>query len=221
MKYSALAPIRSKNEVYTPFSGIRSRKPLHTRAQSETPTPSRLITAAMGIQCDSSEFLSTLAAENQVLIPTITLSVNRRAISMAKQRTRIQKTESKMWVEDSNDDERCATPSGESMGSVREGTHLLNKVHFSKVGDWNEACVLRSKNSSGNYQQVNGYQIAKILVRKPCKIVEFSASILNQPKIKSVHHLPWQYKFSDKGIVNLSGIHSLQKRNKLNNKAKS
>ena len=220
MKYSSLVPIRSKNEVYTPFSGIRSRKPLHTRAQSELPSEPHILTSAMGIQCDSSEFLSTLM-ENQPVIPTITLSIHRRAISTAKQRAGVQKYESKMWMEDSSEDGKPVTPSGDSTSTAMESVHLLNKIHFSKVGDWNETYVLKSKNSSATYQPTRGGINVGALVGKPCKIVEFSASVINQSRGKCTSSMPWQYKYSDKGVFNSSGILSLRRRNKINNKAKS
>lgn len=209
MKYSALTPIRSKNEVYTPFSGLRARKMIHSRAQSEVPTP--LHTSAMGIQCDSTEFLNGLLEESHIIAPSVVLTGNRKKISIVKQPSMIQTIESRSQIESDSIKARSSTPGCENQST--DSVNLLNRITFSKIGDWNETYVLRNRNSSNNSTYK---QLSRVVPRKTCKIVEFSANIISQVKPQGSH--PWEYKSSDAGIFNVSGMLKLRKRYKTNYK---
>ena len=211
MKYSALVPIRSRNEVYTPFSGIKTRKATHKRVQSETPTINT--TMAMGIQCDSTDFLTIISTENYISTPIEKLPNLKEEDPKPKVLIKVNNNEQLNLNELYSIVDKCSTPSNSDINS-EDSLHILNKIQFSKIGDWNETYVLKNKNSNHylNYRKIYNYNNSKIQVRKPCKIVEFTPNLAPQSKKINESNLPWQFKCTEKSVFNTSGILRIQNR---------
>jgi hypothetical protein len=213
MKYSGLAPIRSKGEIYTPFSGINSRKLMHKRVKSETPAKT---TKAMGIQCDSMEFLEK-TSENMIIIPEIKLSPTFHPQS--NQFSFSVLPEPQPFIEKNLNVEKNIFPSTSKDEKILEAANTFKRIEFSKVGDWNETYTLKSKSPTilTNYKGPTIYNNSKLLMRRPYRVTDFSPNLLSHPKKVQDYTLLWQYKSSDKGIFNLSGKLKLQLKSKLNN----
>ena len=215
MKYSALVPIRSRNEVYTPFSGIKSRKLVHKRVQSEIPTN----TMAMGVQCDSMKLLDSVPQTHTILIPDIKMSpTNEISSSEPRNSAGQSRKSSKLLLPDENDAPKIEIfhYSEEKNKEKDESQIFYKRIEFAKIGDWNETYILKSKNNSF-CKQPSSSNNSKNFFRKPCKITEFNTEIINKPKPKFEQGLPWQFKPSERGIFNVSVMLRLQKRYKINN----
>ena len=200
MKYSGLVPIRSTNEAYTPFSGLR-RRMQHKRAQSEVPPIS---TSVMGIQCDSSEFLPMMP-EQVHQSPTHSKQVSRtQACSPFTNPalSRIYEIDNRSILEP----DLCQS-SENSQKFVG-----FKRIEFGKIGDWNETYVLKNKNLNAHRLYDRKVGTEKGRTGKACKIIEFSPNILTGCVRKLGAMNMWHYKSNEKGVFQMKGTLRLQKR---------
>lgn len=200
MKYSALVPIRSNNEVYTPFSGLR-RRIHHSRAQSEVPPIS---TSAMGIQCDLSEFLPIMAEKLPDSPPPSTQVPRTQACSPFTNPalTRIYEIDNNSILE--------AGFNQKSENSINSKTY--KKIEFGKVGDWNETYVLRNRNLNAHRLYDTKINKNKGQVKKTCKVIELSPNILTGCRKRLGQTSMWLFKSNDKGVFQMKGTLRLHRR---------
>jgi hypothetical protein len=200
MKYSGLVPIRSTNEAYTPFSGLRKRMQ-HKRAQSEVPPIS---TSVMAIQCDSSEFLKMLPEKmNESPVQVHQVSRTQACSPFTNPAlTRIYEIDNRAGLEQ----DLCQNLEN------AQGLLGFKRIEFGKIGDWNETYVLKNKNLNAHRLYDRKVSNEKGLAKRTCKIIEFSPNILTGCVRKVGNLNMWNFKSSEKGVFQMKGTLRLQKR---------
>lgn len=202
MKFSGLVPIRSTNEAYTPFSGLRKRTQ-HKRAQSEIPPAT---TSVMGIQCDSRELLECYARNESAQGSRVLTKTQVSSPFTNPALSRICKVEPQIFEM-------------ESFVDLENEGNAGRKIEFGKTGDWNERYVLKSKNHLNFRVYSKKVATNKVDLKKVCKIVEFSTNVFSDVKKRKVDLSVWKFNSGDKGIFSSRDTMRLQKRmNVLNTK---
>lgn len=198
MKYSGLAPIRSTNEAYTPFSGIRRKRVQHRRAQSEVPPGT---TSVMGIQCDSKELLESYTDKCYDIIQGVKSLTKKHPYSPFTNPalSKICKNEPKIF-----DMESFIENENEGEGS--------RKIDFGKVGDWNDSYILKVKNQVNPRIYNRKVLTVKGELKKVCKIVQFSTNIFSDIGKKKNSLSMWQFNSGEKGVFSARDTIRLQKR---------
>ena len=200
MKYSALVPIRSTNEAYTPFSGFR-RRIQHSRAQSEVPPIS---TSVMGIQCDLSEFIPMISEKPPESPDHSTQIPRTQACSPFTNPaiSRIYENESNSILEPGFNQN--------SENSINSKTY--KRIEFGKVGDWNDTYVLKNRNLNAHRLYDSKVNTFKGQVQKTCKVIELSPNILTGCGKRLGETSMWLFKSNDRGVFQMKGTLRLHRR---------